>query len=73
MGIKAVRAKWELERDIEAYCDDVQNQILTARAAGDDARADVLRQRLISSSGIAVSSERDIAADEKPDIHSAGK
>jgi len=61
LSIKAIRAKWELERDIETYCDEVQNQILKARADGDDARADVLHQRLLSSSGIDVSAQRDIA------------
>jgi hypothetical protein len=61
LNIKSVRAKWELERDIESYCDEVQNQILRARSAGDDARADILHQRLLSSSGLSVSAQRDIA------------
>jgi len=61
LNIKSVRAKWELERDIENYCDEVQNQILRARSAGDDARADILHQRLLSSSGLSVSAQRNIA------------
>jgi len=61
LGIKSVRAKWELERDIAQYCDEIQNEILKARSNGDDARADVLHQRLLSSSGISVSQQRDIA------------
>jgi len=73
LGIKAVRAKWELERDIENYCDEVQNEILKARAAGDDARADILHQRLLSSSGISVSTQRDIEAGSGPDVHSGGQ
>jgi len=73
LSIKSVRAKWELERDIETYCDDVQNQILKARAAGDDARADILHQRLLSSSGISVSTQRDIEAGSGPDVHSGGQ
>ena len=73
LGIKAVRAKWELERDIENYCDEVQNAILKARAAGDDARADILHQRLLSSSGISVSTQRDIEAGSGPDVHSGGQ
>jgi hypothetical protein len=73
LGIKAVRAKWELERDIEKYCDEVQNEILKARVAGDDARADILRQRLISSSGISVSTQRNIEAGSGPDVHSSGQ
>lgn len=73
LTIKSVRAKWELERDIETYCDDVQNQILKSRAAGDDARADILHQRLLSSSGLNVSAQRDIEATSGPDVHSGGK
>lgn len=73
LNIKSVRAKWELERDIANYCDDVQNQILKARSAGDDARADLLHQRLLSSSGLSVSSQRDIEAVPGEDVHSSGK
>jgi hypothetical protein len=73
LSIKAIRAKWELERDIENYCDDVQNEILKARAAGDDARADILHQRLLSSSGLSVSTQRDIEAVPGPNVHSSGQ
>lgn len=73
LNIKSVRAKWELERDIANYCDDVQNQILKARSAGDDARADLLHQRLLSSSGLSVSSQRDIEAVPGTDVHGSGK
>jgi len=72
LSIKSIRARWELERDIANYCDDVQNQILTARANGDDARADVLRDRLLSSSGI-VPSRGDPAPVPGPDVHGIGK
>ena len=57
LEIRAKRASWELERDIANYCDDVENQILAARAAGNDAMADRLRERFIRSSKILVSSE----------------
>lgn len=73
LNIKSVRAKWELERDIANYCDDVQNQILKARSAGDDARADLLHQRLLSSSGLSVSSQRNIEAVPGADVHGSGK
>ena len=73
LAIKAIRAKWELERDIENHCDEVQNEILKARAAGDDARADILHQRLLSSSGISVSAQRNIEAVPGADVHSSGK
>jgi len=64
-----VRAKWELERDIENYCDGVQNEILKARAAGDDIRADILHERLLSSSGLSVASQRDIDIASRPDLY----
>ncbi len=57
LEIRAKRASWELERDIANYCDDVENQILAARAAGNDAMADRLRERFVRSSKILVSSE----------------
>ena len=69
LGIKAVRAKWELERDIENYCDAVQNQIIEARSAGDDIRADILHERLLSSSGLSVASQRDIEIASRPDLY----
>ncbi len=72
LSIRAARAKWELERDIESYCDNVQNQIIEARERGDDARADVLRERLTSSSGIAPT-RRDFEAVPRADVHRAGK
>jgi hypothetical protein len=58
LEIRAKRASWELERDIANYCDDVENQILAARAAGNDAMADRLRERFTRSSKILVSTEQ---------------
>jgi len=58
LEIKAKRASWELERDIANYCDDIENQILAARAAGNDAVADRLRERFMRSSKILVSSQQ---------------
>lgn len=59
LHIESIRASWQLERDIESYCDNVEDQIARARADGDDALADRLRERLVRSSGILVSSKRD--------------
>lgn len=59
LEIKAKRASWELERDIANYCDDIENQILKARADGNDAVADRLRERFARSSAVLVSAERD--------------
>jgi len=41
-------------REIERYCDETENAILTARAAGNDALADRLRSRFERASGIAL-------------------
>jgi predicted ATPase len=58
LEIRAKRASWELERDIAKYCDDIENQILEARASGNDAVADRLRERFTRSSKILVSSQQ---------------
>ncbi len=58
LEIKAKRASWELERDIANYCDEIENQILKARADGNDAVADRLRERFARSSAVLVSAER---------------
>jgi hypothetical protein len=58
LEIKAKRASWELERDIAKYCDDIENQIIDARANGRDAVADRLRERFTRSSKILVSSQQ---------------
>ena len=58
LEIKAKRASWELERDITRYCDDIENQIIEARAAGNDALADRLRERFTRSSKVLVSSQQ---------------
>ena len=57
LEIKAKRASWELERDIAKHCDEIENQILEARAAGNDALADRLRERFTRSSKVLVSSQ----------------
>lgn len=64
LAIKVKRASWELERDIGSYCDEVEDQIEKARESGTfhgDRLADKLRDRLLRSSGIAVSEQRDPA------------
>jgi hypothetical protein len=58
LEIKAKRASWELERDIAKYCDDIENQIIEARANGNDAIDDRLRERFTRSSKILVSTEQ---------------
>ena len=58
LEIRAKRASWELERDIANYCDDIENQILKARANGNDALGDRLRERFTRSSKILVSTQQ---------------
>jgi hypothetical protein len=58
LEIKAKRASWELERDIAKYCDDVETQIIEARANGRDALADRLRHQFTRSSKILISTQQ---------------
>lgn len=73
LEIKAVRAHWELTREIENYCDETENAILEARAGGNDALADRLRSRLARSSGIAIPAIGDSQARLGSDVSGAGK
>jgi cysteinyl-tRNA synthetase len=68
LEIKAVRAHWELERDIEHYIARAQEEIIRARNTGDHARADRVRQQLLRSSGIAVTPP-DFAITTRADAH----
>jgi predicted ATPase len=52
--LRVITAHWNLTRQIETYCDETENAILTARAAGNDALADRLRDRFERASGIAL-------------------
>lgn len=65
LAVAQIRAKWELERDIENYCDDLERRIETARdmqTPEGDRIADRLHDRLLRSSGIAVSERRDFTS-----------
>ena len=52
LKILEVRARWALTQEIERYCDDVENRIAEARAAGDDVLADRLRARFARATSI---------------------
>ena len=52
LQLRLISARWELTREIERYCDDTENAILAARAAGNDALADRLRERFERASGV---------------------
>ena len=73
LEIKAIRAHWDLSREIERYCETTENAIIEARAAGNDAVADRLRSRLSSAAGIAVPAIRDSASADRANISGLGK
>jgi len=73
LEIKAVRAHWDLSREIESYCDATENALLEARSSGDDARADRLRSRFSRAAGLAVPAIRDPATGSGTNIPSAGR
>jgi hypothetical protein len=73
LEIKVVRAHWDLMREIETYSDAIENAILEARAANNDALADRLRARLARSAGVAVPSLGSVATDARTDVPGAGK
>jgi len=68
-----VSAHWELTREIEKYCDEIENAILEARNAGNDALADRLRSRFARASGIAIPSIGSSAPVQGANVSSAGK
>lgn len=67
--LRNTRAKWELERDIAKYCDDLDDQIHNARARGTqdgDDLADRLHDRLLRSSKLSVASYASQQRDPAP-------
>jgi len=54
LQLRVITAHWQLTREIERYCDETENAILTARTAGNDALADRLRDRFTRAAGIAL-------------------
>ncbi|MEI6715994.1 MAG: hypothetical protein WCO60_19765 [Verrucomicrobiota bacterium] len=51
LSIKAVRARWELQRDIASNADEYEDAIFAARSSGEHDRADVLLRRLTRNAG----------------------
>jgi hypothetical protein len=72
LELKAVRARWDLEREIENYVQHVENLIAAKRDAGDHAGADLLRHQLLRSSGVAIPKQPDFAAEVRGEIRGAG-
>lgn len=63
LEIRAVRARWDLEREIENYVQHVENLIAAKRNAGDHAGADLLRHQLLRSSSVAIPKQPDSATE----------
>lgn len=72
LELKAVRARWDLERDIENYVHNVENLISAKRDAGDHAGADLLRHQLLRSSAIAIPKQPDSAIEIRGEVRSTG-
>ena len=73
LQLRVITAHWELTREIERYCDETENAILSARAAGNDALADRLRDRFTRAAGIALPALGSAASPTGADIPSAGR
>ena len=63
LELKAVRARWDLEREIENYVQHVENLISAKRDTGDHAGADLLRHQLLRSSSVAIPKQPDSAVE----------
>lgn len=72
LELKAVRARWDLERDIENYVHNVETLISAKRDAGDHAGADLLRHQLLRSSSVAIPKQPDSATEIRGEVRGAG-
>ena len=73
LQLRVITAHWQLTREIETYCDETENAILAARAAGNDALADRLRQRFERAAGIALPAIGSPAPATGADVPSNGR
>ena len=72
LELKAVRARWDLEREIENYVQHIENLIAAKRDAGDHAGADLLRHKLLRSSSVAIPKQPDSAVEIGGTVRGAG-
>ena len=72
LELKAVRARWDLEREIENYVQHIENLIAAKRDAGDHAGADLLRHQLLRSSSIAIPKQPDSTVEIRGEIRGNG-
>jgi len=73
LQLRVITAHWELTREIERYCDETENAILAARAGGNDALADRLRDRFTRAAGIALPALGGAASATGTDVPSGGR
>lgn len=73
LEIRAVRVRWDLEREIELYVEHLEKQIAAKRDIGDHAGADLLRHKLLRSSSVAIPKQPDSAVEVGGTVRSTGK
>lgn len=69
LELRVYRERWTLQNDIARYVDDIEEQIMRARGAGDDMLADRLLQRLSAATAIPIP-VGDSGAVRRPDVPS---
>lgn len=70
LELRAVRARWDLEREIDLYVEHIENLIDEKRIEGDHAGADLLRHKLLRSSSIAIPKQPDTAVEIRGEVRS---
>lgn len=68
LELRAVRARWDLEREIDLYVEHIQTLIDEKRIEGDHAGADLLRHKLLRSSAIAIPRQPDSPVEIRGEI-----
>jgi len=68
LELKAIRARWNLEREIELYIERIEKLIDEKRIKGDHAGADLLRHQLLRSSSIAIPRQPDSAVEIRGEV-----
>lgn len=70
LELKAVRARWDLEREIDLYVEHIETLIDEKRIEGDHAGADLLRHKLLRSSAIAIPRQPDSPVEVRGEVRS---
>lgn len=72
LEIRAIRARWDLEREIDLYVEHIETLIDEKRIEGDHAGADLLRHKLLRSSSIAIPKQPDLAVEIRREVRGTG-